>query len=80
MKAYQAHANGCTVTRDTPRAAAISFFETFPNKRKCNVVEGKTDGNFFVVSYGRPSLGQWPSSWRDVTKKTADTLPSEVQS
>ena len=77
-KAYQAYATGASVTRDTPREAAKAFFEAFPNKRKCNVTEGETDGLFFTVAYGRSSEGQWPQSWKDVTKKTVDQLPDKA--
>lgn len=72
--AFQAYAAGCQVTAPTPRQAALAFFERFPNKRKCNVIEGVTDGPFFVVSYGSRSNGHWPKSFKDVTKKTAPTL------
>lgn len=75
MKAYQAYASNCTATAETPRAAAIKFFADFPNKRKCNITEGETDGRFFTVRYGRKSEGDWPQSWKDITKKTANTLP-----
>lgn len=76
MKAYQAYATGGTkVTKATPREAAIAFFEQNPGKRKCNVIQGEQDGHFFTVRYGRRSEGDWPTSWKDVTKKTAPTLP-----
>jgi hypothetical protein len=76
MKAYRASANdGSAVTDATPRAAALAFFARFPGKRKCHVIEGDTDGQVFSVTYGRASLGQWPTSWRDVTPKTASALP-----
>lgn len=78
MKAYRAYAEGCGVTESTPRRAAAKFFETFPNKRKCNVIEGEADGHFFTVKYGRPSVGEWPQSWKEVTKKQVDTLPDGV--
>ena len=76
MKEFQAYAKGNTVTAPTPRAAALAFFERFPDKRKCNIIEGKTDGHFFTVTYGRASEGQWPQSFKDVTKKTATALPA----
>ena len=75
MKAFQAHATGATVTALTARAAARKFFERFPTRRKCNVIEGTVDGPFFSIRYGRKSAGEWPQSWRDVTKKTVETLP-----
>lgn len=71
MKAYQAYAKGCYVTADTPRTAAAGFFEKFPARRKCDVVQGEIDGNFFTVRYGKP----WPETFKDVTKKTAADLP-----
>lgn len=77
MKSYQAYASGATnVVKPTPREAAIAFFETNPGKRKCSVVEGVQDGHFFTVRYGRASEGDWPASWKDVTKKTAGDLPA----
>lgn len=76
MKAYRASANGgFGVTDITPRSAAAKFFETFPAKRKCDVIEGEADGHFFTVKYGRRSAGDWPQSWKDVTKKTLLELP-----
>jgi peptide methionine sulfoxide reductase MsrB len=75
MKAYQAYANGFRVTKETPRQAAIAFFEAYPNKRKCSIIEGTVDGNFFTVRYGRKSTCEWPSSWKDITKKTMVDLP-----
>jgi hypothetical protein len=74
-KAFQAHAKGTTFTAATPRAAAVGFFERYPDRRKCNVIEGTVDGPFFSIRYGRKSAGEWPQSWSDVTKKTAPTLP-----
>ncbi len=75
MKAFQAYSKGATVTEPTPRAAAVKFFERFPTRRKCNVIEGTVDGIFFSIRYGRKSLGEWPQSWKDITKKTASELP-----
>ena len=77
MKAYQAYAHECRVTKDTPRQAADAFFAQYPNKRKCSVIEGELDGHFFTVSYGRASEGKWPASWKDVTKKAVADLPNE---
>lgn len=77
---YQAHAkNYGNVTRNTPRQAAQDFFDKHPKARKCNVTEGVEDGIFFTVTYGRASEGQWPQSWKDVTKKTVDMLPTEAR-
>lgn len=75
MKAFQAHGTAGSRTAETPRAAAQAYFDSFPSSRKCNVVEGETDGNFFTVRYGRKSEGDWPQSFRDVTKKSAADLP-----
>lgn len=73
--AYQAYSKDCRTTADTARKAAITFFEKFPNKRKCDVIKGESDGVFFVVKYGRLSLGEWPNSYKGVTKNTAQNLP-----
>jgi hypothetical protein len=73
MKAYQAYATGgFRVTAENARSAAEQFFAKFPTKRKCNVIEGETDGPFFTIRYGNP----WPTSYKDVTKKTAGGLPA----
>lgn len=69
---FQAHATGKrSCYADTPRGAALNFFNAHPDKRKCSVIEGWSDGECFIVKYGNP----WPKSWRDVTKKTAADLP-----
>lgn len=73
--AFQAYGNGSTVTRGTARGAAEAFFKENPTKRKCNVIEGEVNGNFFTVTYGRKSDGQWPQSFKDVTKKQVQDLP-----
>lgn len=79
MKAYQAYASGgFSRTAETPYQAAQAFFEAFPNKRKCDILEGTKDGHFFTVAFGRKSTGDWPQSWKDVTKKTMADLPREA--
>jgi len=72
MKAFRASAAGCGITAPTPRAAAELFFVSFPNKRKCDVIEGEIDGAFFTVKYNKDA---WPRSWKDITKKGAAALP-----
>ena len=74
MKAYRASATGCGVTAATPRAAAEKFFTAFPNKRKCDVIEGETDGHFFTVAFGRASEGKWPQQWKNITRKDIGIL------
>lgn len=74
VKAFQAYGNAGKVTRATAKEAAVAYFETFPKSRKCDVTEGTVDGNFFTVRYGRASEGDWPQSFKDVTKKQAATL------
>lgn len=77
MQAFQAYATGGTsVVKDSPKDAAIAFFEQNPGKRKCSVIQGKQDGHFFTVAYGL-ARGGMPSSWKDVTKKTAQDLPDQ---
>lgn len=76
MNAYQAYGKAGKFTADTPRAAAMGYFERFPASRKCSVVQGKVDGPFFTVTYGRASAGEWPASYSDVTKKDAASLPA----
>lgn len=74
MKAFQAHGTAGKVTATTAKEAAIAYFEAFPKSRKCNVIEGTVDGQFFTVHYGRHSEGKWPESYKDVTKKQVATL------
>lgn len=75
MKEFRAYSKHGAVCAATPKAAALAFFEKFPNARKCDIIEGKSDGHFFSVTYGRASNGEWPQSFKEVTKKTAQTLP-----
>lgn len=76
-KEFQAYGKAGRVTKATPRQAAMAYFQQFPTSRKCDIVEGETDGNFFTVKYGRASNGEWPQSFKEVTKKTASELPDE---
>lgn len=62
MKQFKAYAKGCGIIADTPRQAARAFFDTFTDKRKCDIVQGVQDGHFFTVSYGRRSAGEWPDA------------------
>lgn len=72
MKSYQAYASGAkSVTRNTPQEAAVAFFEENPKKRKCDIIEGVHGDGFFTVAYGQRSKGEWPKSWKNVTKKDA---------
>lgn len=74
-KAFRASGTDGHVTEATPKKAAQKFFEQFPTKRKCDIIEGQADGHFFTVAYGRASEGKWPQSYKDVTKKMIDGLP-----
>lgn len=76
-KAYQAYGTAGRVTKSTPRQAATAYFQQFPTSRKCDVVEGEQSEHFFTVKYGRASNGEWPKSFKAVTKKTANDLPDE---
>lgn len=80
-KTFQAYAKGKAITYGaSPREAAEKFFIANPTARKCNVLEGETEYTsgvpFFVVKYGRASEGEWPQSFKDVTKKTMGELPN----
>lgn len=68
FKAYGTKGAGYATT---PRAAAAAFFERNTGARKCNVIEGWDDGQCFIIKYGNP----FPKSWRDIAKKTVNTLP-----
>lgn len=74
---FQAYAEGCRITADSPRAAAEALFKEYPKRRKCSIVEGTVDGSFFTVAYGPYSKGQWPQSFRDVTKSHIASLPGK---
>lgn len=74
--AFRAYASGDCCTRETAREAASEFFAQFPNRRKCNVTEGKIEGDFFVVAFSsNPKVRG--RSFKDVTKKMVDTLPTD---
>lgn len=76
MKAYQAYGKaGCVTSEKSARDAAQAYFAQFPRSLKCDVIQGKTDGLFFTIAYGRKSEGQWPESYKAVTKKTMANLP-----
>lgn len=78
VKAFLAYSGSrSSVVADTPSAAALLFFEKNPRARKCDIIEGVTDGHFFTVAYGRASEGRWPKSFKDVTKKQAATVGDE---
>jgi hypothetical protein len=79
MKAYQAYGKAGRVTKPTPRQAALAYFDQWPTSRKCDVIQGETDGNFFTVKYGRASNGDWPESFKGITKKTASELHDNAQ-
>lgn len=53
---------------DTPRAAALAFFERYPMKRTCSIVEGYTDGMRWI------SVPLKHKYWRDVTAKQINEL------
>ena len=72
--AFKVYAKDCSITADTPHAAAVSFFDTFPSKRKCNIIEGAVDGVFFTVTFGLAREGKWPRSYKGVTRKTLINL------
>lgn len=75
IRRFQAYATGVRACyADTPRDAAINFFNAHPAKRKCSVIEGWDDGQAFVVKFGNP----WPKSWKDVTRKTIPTIPDTL--
>jgi hypothetical protein len=74
MKAYRAYASQAGVTAESPRAAAAKFFGSFPKKRKCNVIEGETDGAFFVLRLSRLTASR---RWDDVLKSQVAGLPAE---
>lgn len=75
MKEFQAYGKAGSANATSAQLAAKLYFEKFPSSRKCNVIQGKTDGHFFTVTYGKNSDGEWPLSFKDVTKKSLSGLP-----
>lgn len=73
MKAYRATGTKGGMTAETPKKAALKYFEAFPTSRKCDIVSGEINGAFFTVTYGRGD--NWPTHYRDITKKSANDLP-----
>ena len=72
-KAFKAGLNGAYSYGSNPREAATKFFEEHPSRRKCGVIEGELEGDFFVVKYGKP----WPRRWVNVTKAVLGDVPTE---
>ena len=70
-KSFMAAGKGGNRTGDTPRKAALAFFETF-GARQCRVTEGELLGGLFIA----PMRGQ---HWPEVTRKTALDLPDSVE-
>ena len=73
MKAFKAYGKSGHVTRSTARDAAAAYFADFPASRKCSVIEGETDGAFFVTTYD-PCKN--PFYAKDVAKKQVADLPA----
>lgn len=75
MKAFQAYGKAGRAYGATPQEAGRAYFDAFPTSRKCDIVAGVRDGGFFTITYGRASAGEWPESYKDVTRKSVATLP-----
>jgi hypothetical protein len=76
QKSFMASATGYAQRhRDTPREAALAFFEANPRARKCNVTEGELDGQFFSVRISTLAAGGSARRWVGVTRQAANTLP-----
>lgn len=73
QKAYRATGSQGGRTADTPRAAAVAYFAAFPKSRKCDVMEGTSDGAFFTVLLSRLSTAK---QWKNITPKSVDSLPN----
>jgi len=77
--AFKASSKHGHCSAHTPRQAALDFFARFPNARKCDIIQGELDvkeyGTFFVVKLTIGVKSTWPTSWDDITKKTAASLP-----
>lgn len=71
---FRAYTKDCDAYGDTPQQAAQNFFNSYPSKRKCNIIEGLCDGHFFRTEY-KPE--KWPKSFKDITKKQIQNLPNE---
>ena len=77
MRAYQAWAGDIRVTDKSPQGAAQRFFAAYPNKRKCSIAEGTSNGSVFTVNYNLYRGAEVPF-WPDVTKKMVADLPGEA--
>jgi hypothetical protein len=56
---------------DSPRDAALKFFERYPLRRRCTVAEGTLQGELFISALRG-------KKWFDVTRKVIPSL-FEVQ-
>lgn len=56
----------------SPRAAALAFFERYPLKRVCSVVEGEENKTPWLACV--PVSPHRHRCWRDVTKAQIDVL------
>jgi hypothetical protein len=58
---------------NTPRDAALAFFDRYPNRRLCSVVEGSIDGPRWLTV---PRKHRY---WRDITRKQInEMLPADA--
>ena len=57
---------------NTPREAAQAFFERYPNRRLCSVVEGEDRAPRWLTM---PFKHRY---WRDITRNQIDTLLPEI--
>lgn len=71
---FRAYGKPGYVTRNTPKEAALAYFAEFPTSRKCDIQEGMLDGVFFTVTYNLHVGGVKPLRFKDVSKKTANTI------
>ncbi len=79
--AYRAIGNtymDCGQSAATPRAAAESFFQRFPRKRKCTVLEGVLERGRFVQIYSLINDELSHASFVGVTRKSMLDLPGGV--
>jgi len=82
IRMFRAYATGgFACSMETPQQAAIKFFETFPTKRKCDVIEGwvgrRFPGNYPIIIYPIIII---PSSSRIITPSRMTCASSPVVS
>lgn len=73
MQVFQAYGTGGAVSAESAVAAAQLFFHTFPDARKCDIVQGTKEGGVFVPL----TPAETRQRFYGVTRKTLEAVFSE---